>query len=89
MIQYHADVERKFHLFELLPPKSAIVIDQMEHLGILPIDMENLILHLACESRRTAECNIVILLSDIKIAKTILALNGSDKIKKAGKSSDI
>ena len=82
------DIERRFDLFELLPQKSVIVIDQIEHFRELPMEMENLILHLACESRRTAECNIVIVLSDIKIARTILALNGSDKIKQSGKSSD-
>jgi hypothetical protein len=82
------DIERKNDLFEVLPLKSVIVMDQIEHFRILPIDMENLILHLACESRRTADCNIVLVLSDIEMAKRVLALNGNDKIKQAGKSSD-
>jgi hypothetical protein len=42
-------------LFEILPLRSLIVIDQLEHFKPLPTEIEGLILHLACESCRTAE----------------------------------
>ena len=71
-----------------MPVKSAIIIDQLEHLGDPSANFEGLIRHLALESRRTAECNIILLLSNCEIAKRVLTLNGLDKIKAGGKSSD-
>ena len=80
--------ERRHDLFDVLPKKSAIIIDQLESFRTLPMEMESLILHMACESRRTAECNTFILLSCPIMAEVVLNLNGLDKIKQLGKSDD-
>lgn len=78
----------RHNLFDLLPSKSVIVLDQLEHLGKLSDDMKSLIRHLALESRRTAGCNVILSLSDIQMAQEVLVLNGNDKIKQWGCSSD-
>lgn len=75
-------------LFEILPLRSLIVIDQLEHLKPMPTEIEGLILHLACESRRTAECNVVISVSDSTLATKVLNINGADKITAAGRATD-
>lgn len=75
-------------LFEILPLRSLIVIDQLEHFKPLPTEIEGLILHLACESRRTAECNVVISISDSTLADKVLQINGLDKIEAVGRSTD-
>ena len=75
-------------LFEILPLRSLIVIDQLEHFKPLPTEIEGLILHLACESRRTAECNVVISIADSTLAKKVLKINGLDKIKAVGRATD-
>ena len=82
------DIDRRRDLFDVMPAKSAIIIDQLEHLGDPSANFEGLIRHMALESRRTAECNIILLLSNCEIAKRVLTLNGLDKIKAGGKSSD-
>ena len=76
------------NLFDLLPSKSVIVLDQLEHHGKLSEEMKSLIRHLALESRRTAECNVILSLSDVQVAQEVLGLNGNDKIKQWGCSSD-
>ena len=82
------DIDRRRDLFDVIPVKSAIIIDQLEYLGTPSADFEGLIRHLALESRRTAECNIILLLSNCEIAKRVLTLNGLDKIKAGGKAAD-
>lgn len=76
------------NLFDLLPKKSVIVLDQLEHNGKLSEEIKGLIRYLALESRRTAECNIILSMSDPQIAQEVLNLNGNDKIKQWGSSSD-
>ena len=80
--------DRRLDLFNMLPNRSVIILDQLEHLKPFPLEMENLLLHLACESRRTAECNIIVSLSDPVLANKVLRLNGLDKIKQCGKVCD-
>ena len=80
--------DNRLILFEILPIRSLIVIDQLEHFKPLPTEIEGLILHLACESRRTAECNVVISVSDSTLAAKVLKINGLDKIKVAGRATD-
>ena len=80
--------ERRLDLFNVLPEKSVIVLDQLECLKLFPEEMENLLLHLACESCRTAECNIIVSLSDAELANKVLRLNGLAKIKQCGTVSD-
>jgi hypothetical protein len=75
------------NLFDLLPSRSVIVLDQLEH-HKLSDDMKSLIRHLALESRRTAQCNVILSLSDIQVAQEILGLNGNDKIQQWGRSSE-
>jgi hypothetical protein len=82
------DAARRMDLFEIMPKRSVIVIDQLEHFRELPREMETLLLHLALESSRTAECNVIIMLSDIKMAQIVLNLNGNHKINQAGKAAD-
>ena len=82
------DAERRRDLFDVIPIKSAIIIDQLDYLGTPSADFERLIRHLALESRRTAECNIILLLSNCEIAKRVLSLNGLDKINAGGKAAD-
>jgi hypothetical protein len=79
---------RRMDLFDIMPTRSVIVIDQLEHMQQLSKDMESLLLHLAFESRRTAECNVIISLANIEMAKIILGLNGNDKIYQAGTAAD-
>ena len=81
-------IERRMDLFDLLPERSVIVLDQLEHLTPFPSEMVTLLHHLACDSRRTAECNVIVVVSDIALAQRILALNGLDKIYQCGTSSD-
>jgi hypothetical protein len=50
--------------------------------------MKSLIRHLALESRRTAQCNVILSLSDIRVAREVLGLNGNDKIQQWGRSSE-
>ena len=73
--------DNRLDLFEILPLRSLIVIDQLEHCKPLPTEIEGLILHLACESCRTAECNVVISVPDPTLAMKILDINGLDKIR--------
>lgn len=47
--------DNRLILFEILPLRSLIVIDQLDHFKPLPTEIEGLILHLACDSRCTAE----------------------------------
>jgi hypothetical protein len=75
------------NLFDLLPSRSVIVLDQLEH-HKLSDDMKSLIRHLALESRRTAQCNVILSLSDIQVAQEVLGLNGNDKIQQWGRSSE-
>jgi hypothetical protein len=75
------------NLFDLLPLRSVIVLDQLEHQK-LSDDMKSLIRHLALESRRTSQCNVILSLSDIQVAQEVLSLNGNDKIQQWGRSSD-
>ena len=82
------DIDRRRDLFDVISVKSAIIIDQLEYLGTPSADFEGLIRHLALESRRTAECNIILLLSNCEIAKRVLTLNGLDKINVGGKAVD-
>ena len=82
------DAERRFDLFDVLPRRSAIVIDQLEHFRELPTEIESLLCHLAYESRRTAECNVIVMLSNTVLAHKVLELNGLDKIKSGGKACD-
>ena len=81
-------IERRMDLFDMLPERSVIVLDQLEHLIPFPSEMANLLHHLALDSRRTAECNVMVVVSDIALAKRILTLNGLDKIYQCGTSSD-
>ena len=80
--------ERRHDLFDVLPKRSTIAIDQLEKFKILPMEMESLILHMAVESRRTAECNIIIAVSCPIMAEIVLNLNGLDKIYQLGKKND-
>ena len=80
--------DNRLILFEILPLRSLIVIDQLERFKELPGEIEGLIHHLACESRRTAECNVVISVSDSTLATKVLNINGLDKIEIAGRASD-
>ena len=48
---------------------------------MLLIEIKRLILHMALESSRTAEFNIIILLSCPVMAERVLNVNGLDKIK--------
>jgi hypothetical protein len=47
--------DNRLMLFDILPLISLIVIDQFDSFQELPREVESLIHHLACESRRTAE----------------------------------
>lgn len=80
--------DNRLILFEILPLRSLIVIDQFEHFKPLPTEIEGLILRLACESCRTAECNVVISVSDPTLAMRVLDINGMDKIKAVGRATD-
>lgn len=73
-------IDRSSDLFNVMPPKSVIVLDQIEKLYPLSFEMKGLLGHLAVESRRVAEKNIVVSVSSIDCAKEILSLNGYDKI---------
>ena len=75
-------------LFEILPLRSLIVINQLERFKELPGEIEGLIHHLARESRRTAGCNVVISISDSTLATKVLNINGPDKFEIAGRASD-
>ena len=80
--------DNRLILFDILPLRSLIVIDQLEHFRPLPTEIEGLILHLACESCRTAECNVLISVSDSTLATKVLDINGLHKIKAAGRATD-
>ena len=84
----HAFGDLRDNLFDLLPSKSVIVLDQLEHRGKLSEEMKSLIRHLALESRRTAACNVILSVSDVQVAQEVLVLNGNDKIQQWGCSSD-
>lgn len=81
-------IDRSSDLFNVMPPKSVIVLDQIEKLYPLSFEMKGLLGHLAVESRRVAEKNIVVSVSSINCAKEILSLNGYDKIQQVGHCQD-
>ena len=78
------DENRSMDLFEMLPKKSAIVFDQIEHQDKLNDDMKSLLKHLAFESRRLSGVSIIVSTASIPLAKEILDLNGNDKIRLNG-----
>ena len=73
--------ERSEDLFTLMPEKSVIVLDQVETWGTINDDMKRLLRHLALESRRTTNRNVIVSVSDMEVAKLVLCLNGNDKIR--------
>lgn len=81
------DAKRKNDLFDHLPSSALIVMDQVEDVT-LNDDVKYLIKHAAIESRRTGGCSIVVSTSSIDVARSILSLNGNDKIKQWGKAKD-
>ncbi len=74
-------------LFDVLPSRAVIVMDQIEHLNKLNDDMAGLIKHLAYESRRTEGSNIIVSTSSLSMAEAVLKLNGNDKFKLSVKSA--
>lgn len=82
------DESRASDLFEVLPQKSVIILDQIEHLGELNSDISRLLKHLTYESRRVAGVSVIVSTSNIGIARDILELNGNDKIRINGSVSD-
>mmetsp|Transcript_4540 Transcript_4540/g.7411 ORF Transcript_4540/g.7411 Transcript_4540/m.7411 type:complete len:275 (+) Transcript_4540:349-1173(+) len=80
--------ERAGDLFDVIPGKSAIVLDQVGKLGELTGELKGLLGHLAVESRRVSAKNVILSTSDIESAKEILAINGNDKIRQAGRCTD-
>lgn len=82
------DENRSLDLFEILPKKSAIVLDQIEHQEKLNDDMKSLFKHLAFESRRVSDVSIILSTSSINLAKEILNLDGNDKIRLNGTVGD-
>jgi hypothetical protein len=69
--------DRRNDLFQYIPNGSLLVFDQVETLA-LTNDLNNLIRHCALESRRLANCNVVVSVSSAPVACQILNLNGND-----------
>ena len=82
------DENRSMDLFEMLPNKSVIIIDQIDYEEKLNDDMKSLFKHLAYESRRMEGVSVIISTSNINLAKEILNLNGNDKFRMNGTVQD-
>lgn len=82
------DENRDMDLFELLPKKSAIIFDQIEHHDKLNEEMKSLLRHMAYESRRTEGISVIVSTANENLAKEILSLNGNDKIRLNGTVAD-
>lgn len=82
------DENRSMDLFEMLPKKAAIVLDQIEYQEKLNEDMKSLLKHLAFESRRVSGVSVIISTSSLSLAEEILQLNGNDKIRLNGTVAD-
>jgi len=82
------DENRANDLFDVIPKKSVIIIDQIEHLGSLNDDIKGLLKHLAFESRRISGVSVIVSTSSSVLAKEIIQLNGNDKIRLNGTVSD-
>jgi ABC-type uncharacterized transport system ATPase subunit len=82
------DHDRSMDLFEMLPKRSTIVFDQIEHQDKLNYEMKSLFKHLAFESRRIEGVSVVFSTANEKLAKEVLSLNGNDKIRLNGTVED-
>lgn len=76
-----------FQLSEVLPEGTVLVLDQMET-PVWGPELKAMLRELALDSRKSKTYNIVLSVSNLEIAKKILALNGNDKIKLVARSSD-
>lgn len=65
--------------------QTELVLDQMPTLDDALKDM---IVELATNSRNSKTYNVVICVSKLEVASTILSLNGMDKIRQAEKPAD-
>lgn len=82
------DENRANDLFDAIPKKSVIIIDQIEHFGSLTDDIKGLLKHLAFESRRISGVSVIVSTSSSVLASEILHINGNDKIRINGTVSD-
>jgi hypothetical protein len=82
------DENRANDLFEVIPKKSVIIIDEIEHMGILSEDIKGLLKHLAFESRRVAGVSVIVSTASNNLAGEIVRLNGNDKFRMNGSVSD-
>jgi hypothetical protein len=72
-----------YMLSDVLPNGTVLVLDQMDF-SALDVALKDMIVELATNSRNTQAYSVVICVSKLEVATSILSLNGHDKIRQAG-----
>lgn len=78
---YFGGDQRRADLLKLLPPRSAIVLDQFEDVD--SEEMLHLVVYLMHESMLVGNISVTIATSNVRVAQRLLNLNGGRKVRLA------
>ena len=76
-----------FNLSEVIPDKTVVILDQMESV-VFGEELKSMLRESALDSRKNKNYVVIVSLSDHEYAEKILKLNGNEKIRELGSSTD-